>query len=97
MEYCPGDLWVITKNGSAAVIWDEPKFSDNVGVVRIEEKSGHRAGQVLMWGNYQVVYVAFDGVGNTATCSFKIYVLGKFNQTLLYTTSSMMKEISRIT
>lgn len=71
-------MWVITKNGSALVVWDEPKFNDNVGVVRIEEKSGHHPGQVLMWGNYHVVYVAFDGVGNTATCSFKIYVLGKF-------------------
>lgn len=68
---------MITKNGSANVYWDEPKFNDNVGIVRVEEKSGHHPGQTLMWGNYQVVYVAFDAVGNAATCSFKVYVLGK--------------------
>lgn len=78
IDYCPGDLWIITKNGSAVVVWDEPKFNDNVGVVRVEEKNGHHSGQTLMWGNYHVVYVAFDGVGNTATCSFKVYVLAEF-------------------
>lgn len=75
MEYCPGDLWVIAKNGSAIVSWDEPKFVDNVGIVRIQEKNGHRSGQTLMWGTYDISYVAYDQAGNSASCNFKVYVL----------------------
>lgn len=77
VDYCPGDLWVIAKNGSAIVSWQEPKFSDNIGVVRVEERSGHRPGQTLLWGAYTLAYVAFDQAGNLATCAFKVYVLGK--------------------
>nr|CAD7258136.1 unnamed protein product [Timema shepardi] len=78
VEHCPGDLWVIAKNGSAIVSWDEPLFSDNVNVVRVEEKNGHRPGQMLLWGDYTIAYVAYDEAGNTATCSFKVYVLAEF-------------------
>lgn len=60
------------------VTWDEPRFVDNVGVVRVEEKSGHRPGQTLLWGTYQIAYVAFDQAGNTATCSFRVYILCKY-------------------
>lgn len=76
VEYCPGDLWFITKNGSALVAWDEPHFSDNVGVVGVQEKSGHRPGQTLLWGIYQIAYVASDAAGNTATCTFKVNNFG---------------------
>ncbi|XP_075226178.1 sushi, von Willebrand factor type A, EGF and pentraxin domain-containing protein uif [Lycorma delicatula] len=78
VEHCPGDLWVIAKNGTAVVTWDEPKFVDNVGIVRIEEKSGHRPGQTLLWGTYNIAYVAFDQAGNSAACAFKVYVLAEF-------------------
>ncbi|CAH1282118.1 unnamed protein product [Diabrotica balteata] len=78
IEYCPGDLWIITKNGSALVVWDEPSFSDNVGVAQVQEKSGHRPGQTLLWGIYQIAYVASDAAGNTATCTFKVSVLSEF-------------------
>lgn len=67
---------MIAKNGTAVVTWDEPKFIDNVGVVRFEEKNGHRPGQTLLWGTYNIAYVAFDQAGNSATCAFKVYVLG---------------------
>lgn len=77
MEYCPGDLWVIAKNGSAIVTWDEPHFSDNVEVVKVQESNGHRPGQTLLWGIYQIAYVAYDAAGNAATCTFKISVLCK--------------------
>lgn len=60
------------------VTWDEPRFVDNVGVVRVEEKSGHRPGQTLLWGTYHIAYVAFDQAGNTATCSFRVYILCKY-------------------
>lgn len=72
VEYCPGDLWIIAKNGSAVVNWDEPHFSDNVAVTKIIEKNGHRSGQTLLWGSYDISYVASDAAGNSATCSFKV-------------------------
>ncbi|XP_026678835.1 uncharacterized protein LOC103508436, partial [Diaphorina citri] len=78
VDYCPGDLWVIARNGSAVVTWDEPRFSDNVAVVKVEEKGGHRPGQTLLWGTYHVAYVAFDAAGNSATCAFKVYLLSEF-------------------
>lgn len=77
VEHCPGDLWVIAKNGSAIVSWDEPRFVDNVGIVRIQEKNGHKSGQTLMWGTYDISYVAYDQAGNSASCNFKVYVLCK--------------------
>lgn len=79
IDHCPGDLWVIAKNGSAIVTWDEPEFTDNVAVVRVVEKNNHRPGQTLLWGTYEIAYVAYDQAGNTATCSFKVYVLCKLN------------------
>ncbi|XP_069668601.1 uncharacterized protein uif isoform X2 [Periplaneta americana] len=78
VEYCPGDLWVIAKNGSSIIKWDEPVFNDNVGIVRIEKKDNHYPGQTLMWGTYTVAYVAYDRAGNSATCSFKVYLLADF-------------------
>lgn len=80
VEYCPGDLWIITKNGSALVSWDEPHFNDNVGVVKVVEKNGHTPGQTLLWGTYEIAYVAFDAAGNTASCSFKVSVLCEYSK-----------------
>jgi hypothetical protein len=79
VEHCPGDLWVVARNGSAVVSWDEPEFSDNIGISNVVERSGHRPGQSLLWGTYHIAYVAYDQAGNTATCSFKVYVLCKLN------------------
>lgn len=76
--HCPGDLWIISRNGSAQVTWDEPHFSDNVAVTRIIERNGHRPGQTLLWGTYDITYIASDAAGNTATCSFKVSVLSEF-------------------
>lgn len=78
VTYCPGDLWIISRNGSAQVMWDEPAFTDNVGIARIVERSGHRSGQTLLWGTYDITYIASDSAGNTATCSFKVSVLSEF-------------------
>jgi hypothetical protein len=78
VEHCPGDLWVIAKNGSAVVNWDEPHFSDNIGVTKIVERNGHRPGQTLLWGTYEITYVASDAAGNSATCSFKVSLLSEF-------------------
>lgn len=78
VEHCPGDIWSISHNGSAQVKWDEPQFTDNVGVIRVVERNGHRSGQTLLWGTYEITYVAYDAAGNTATCSFRVTVLAEF-------------------
>lgn len=82
LEHCPGDLWVIARNGSAVVTWDEPHFSDNVGVVKIIERNGHRPGQTLLWGTYDITYVASDAAGNSATCNFKVSLLCTYTKLL---------------
>ena len=80
VEYCPGDLWVIAKNGSAIVNWNMPRFTDNVGVVQLYEKNGHKSGQTLLWGYYEIIYVAVDAAENKAICTFKVSVLRKFKK-----------------
>lgn len=75
VEYCPGNVWIVPQNRSAQVTWDEPHFSDNVGVTKIIERNGHRPGQTLLRGTHEITYIASDAAGNTATCSFTIYVL----------------------
>lgn len=82
VKYCPGDLWIISRNGSAQVTWDEPEFTDNVGVVRVIERNGHRSKQTLLFGTYDIIYIASDAAGNTAMCSFKVSVLSEFCQPL---------------
>ncbi|XP_040577922.1 uncharacterized protein uif [Lepeophtheirus salmonis] len=83
VEYCPpGDIWVATSNGTAYVHWDEPLFNDNVKVDQVINVEGLKPGQALQWGTYNVAYVAYDEAGNTAQCSFKIYVLDSFCPTL---------------
>ncbi|KAJ8978624.1 hypothetical protein NQ317_011256 [Molorchus minor] len=52
VEYCPGDLWIITKNGSALVAWDEPQFSDNKRVATDLVK--------LFYGEYIKLHMLHD-------------------------------------
>ncbi|CAL4150116.1 unnamed protein product [Meganyctiphanes norvegica] len=78
VDYCPGDIWVITRNGSDVVDWDEPVFSDNIGVESVTDLSGYSAGQAFSWGTYHVAKVAYDAAGNSATCSFNVFVLEEF-------------------
>ncbi|XP_042883171.1 sushi, von Willebrand factor type A, EGF and pentraxin domain-containing protein 1-like isoform X2 [Penaeus japonicus] len=78
VNHCPGDMWVITRNGSEVVTWDEPVFSDNIGVTQVIDKSGYSPGQAFTWGTYDIARVAYDAAGNSATCAFNIYVLEDF-------------------
>ncbi|XP_045124302.1 sushi, von Willebrand factor type A, EGF and pentraxin domain-containing protein 1-like isoform X1 [Portunus trituberculatus] len=78
IDHCPGDMWVITHNGSAVVDWDEPLFTDNIGVTNHLDKSGYSPGQAFSWGTYDVARVAYDAAGNAGTCYFKVYVLEDF-------------------
>ncbi|XP_071520140.1 uncharacterized protein uif isoform X2 [Panulirus ornatus] len=78
VDHCPTDIWVITRNGSAVVNWDEPLFSDNMGIEHVVDKSGYSPGQAFTWGTYHIARVVYDAAGNSATCSFNVYVLEDF-------------------
>ena len=47
VDHCPGNIWVITNNGSSIVTWDRPRFTDNIGVEDVIESSGFFPGQVM--------------------------------------------------
>lgn len=46
VDHCPGHIWVTTRNGSAVVNWDRPRFTDNIGIEKTVEQSGYFPGQV---------------------------------------------------
>merc|ERR1719282_869009 len=77
--YCPGDIWVATINGSAQVTWDVPEFTDNQGISSLNIMNPSlKPGQALHWGIYDISYIAYDAAENSASCTFKIYVLESF-------------------
>ncbi|XP_076035426.1 sushi, von Willebrand factor type A, EGF and pentraxin domain-containing protein uif [Oratosquilla oratoria] len=78
VDNCRGDIWVITRNGSAVVDWEEPIFSDNVDVTQVVDESDYKSGQAFTWGTYTIARVAYDAAGNSARCEFNIYVLEEF-------------------
>ncbi|KAJ8319256.1 hypothetical protein KUTeg_004347 [Tegillarca granosa] len=73
VTFCPGDIRIISKDRLNIINWTEPLFGDNNGVEDIVKT--HRPGQVFAYGEYNVNYVAFDAENNTASCTFKIFVL----------------------
>ncbi|XP_078317513.1 uncharacterized protein LOC111120118 isoform X8 [Crassostrea virginica] len=69
---CPSDFRVVSSNRLNLVNWTEPIFSDDVGVVSVNQT--HRSGEVLTYGEYAIQYWAFDAANNTAHCSFRVAV-----------------------
>ncbi|XP_067122803.1 uncharacterized protein [Centruroides vittatus] len=78
VTYCPSDVWIISKNNTAIVNWEEPRFVDDLNSLHVEERNGLRPGQSFMQGTYDLSYVAADESGNTAKCDFKLHILDKF-------------------
>ncbi|XP_048248139.1 uncharacterized protein LOC124151774 isoform X1 [Haliotis rufescens] len=73
VEYCPEDILVVNSDNRLSVVeWEEPVFTDDVGVVNIEQT--HRSGQTFAYGEYIVSYVAYDAENNSAECEFDIIV-----------------------
>ncbi|XP_065067500.1 sushi, von Willebrand factor type A, EGF and pentraxin domain-containing protein 1-like, partial [Rhopilema esculentum] len=73
---CPNVTQVVTPNRVSVVTWTEPIFSDNKVVATI--RASHRSGSFMAWGDYIVTYVASDASGNSASCTFDLYVI-RFN------------------
>eukprot|EP00795_Rhopilema_esculentum_P001778 gene1778-16265_t len=70
---CPNVTQVVTPNRVSVVTWTEPIFSDNKVVATIT--TSHRSGSFMAWGDYIVTYVASDASGNSASCTFELYVM----------------------
>ena len=62
-------------NGS--VHWDDPGVSDNSGSISLRQTSGPRSDEELEVGQYTVTYIAYDGVNNTAECTFEVVMKRK--------------------
>ena len=76
--HCPSDLWVISKNVTTVVTWEEPSFVDDLKSVQVAETHNYFPGQSFFSGDYDVSYIAVDEAGNTARCDFQIHVLKDF-------------------
>ncbi|XP_021344300.1 uncharacterized protein LOC110444201 isoform X4 [Mizuhopecten yessoensis] len=69
---CTDDIMIVTDQRLNKVDWQEPSFSDDVGVNNITKT--HRPGITLSYGQYTVHYTAFDEEKNFAICSFDIFI-----------------------
>jgi len=72
--FCPEDFRVETSDPSQ-IYWEEPRFSDNVGIV--EQSNSKTPGGEFTYGQYNVVYSAKDAANNIAECKFKVSIDSK--------------------
>ncbi|PAV81132.1 hypothetical protein WR25_22379 isoform C [Diploscapter pachys] len=72
VEDCPTDQLLVSHKREMNVSWPEPTFIGVHPIVRVEKNM--KQGQIVTWGEYDVLYVAHDNATNTAQCNFKIRV-----------------------
>ncbi|XP_052771323.1 uncharacterized protein LOC128210977 isoform X4 [Mya arenaria] len=74
---CPSDITVevYAEEPRTEVTWQKPEFTDNVEVVDV--KQTHYSGQVFTFGEYFITYTAFDRSNNSASCTFRLFVLAQ--------------------
>ncbi|KAK0398751.1 hypothetical protein QR680_002734 [Steinernema hermaphroditum] len=80
VRMCPGDMFVVTAQREVNVTWQEPLFASSNGIARVEHNL--RPGQMFTWGEYTILYVAYDNDNNSAVCTFKIHVSREFCPTV---------------
>lgn len=68
----PSNQYLVTKGVDAVATWDAPKFSDNVGVVRVT--SSKNSGDKFPLGSITVYITAYDATGNSISVSFEVQV-----------------------
>ncbi|KAK2588211.1 hypothetical protein KPH14_004248 [Odynerus spinipes] len=71
---CPTSFEVRLSPGepNRLIFWQEPTFTDNVGVERIYKT--REPGQLMYPGVHNVRYIASDAAGNQAECHFSVHV-----------------------
>ena len=63
---------------NATVSWTPPTASDNSGEA-VTLTSDYESGDIFPIGTTTVTYIGTDSYGNTATSSFNVVVIGKYN------------------
>ncbi len=71
---CPANIFVSLNSAinGAVAIWNQPKVSDNCGVVSFS--SNYASGSIFPAGSTTVTYTAKDAANNTSTCNFTVTV-----------------------
>ena len=91
---CPNATKVIAPDRLTQVFWTEPVFTDNKVIASITKS--HRPGSTLTWGDYIVTYIASDASGNSASCTFELYVSSKLDYSMCNTSQLRNLAISGI-
>lgn len=76
VDFCPSDIFITTSLKEINVTWSEPLFSSrntlNAPLKRVEQNL--KSGQVFSWGEYTVLYVAYNNASDLAECTFKVII-----------------------
>ena len=81
---CPSNETVETGEGmsTASASWTAPTASDNSGEMpTLNQTMGEASESDFSIGSHKIEYTAEDSAGNTATCCFYVFVLGKWFKT----------------
>lgn len=75
IDGCPAVVTEVVELGitSTPIFWIEPMATDISGVSILTMRS-HEPSDVFPVGSTTVTYVFSDGVGNTATCTFMVFI-----------------------
>ncbi|MBI1226452.1 MAG: HYR domain-containing protein [Bacteroidetes bacterium] len=76
---CPQNIIVDNGSCSPTVDYPAPMATDNCGTATLTLESGPASGASFPNGETTVVWLADDGNGNTATCSFTVIVISDFS------------------
>ena len=79
---CPKTMKKISADPVVRVFWTEPQFRDNQVIKSISRS--HAPGQYFTRGDFIVTYVARDLAGNSVSCTFELYVMGKEDETFTF-------------
>lgn len=71
--FCPQDMFYQVKSQERMMIsWPEPVFKDNVEVKRTRQNVAN--GKLHLPTSFNVIYDAYDEMGNVATCQFQVHI-----------------------
>jgi hypothetical protein len=85
---CPDNITVVADNCEANVDYDGPLATDNCQNITLSILSGAASGELFSSGTTEVLWMADDNHGNTATCAFTVTVQSDFSATTLFTAPS---------
>uniref|UniRef100_A0A0N5ARB9 Sushi, von Willebrand factor type A, EGF and pentraxin domain-containing protein 1 n=1 Tax=Syphacia muris TaxID=451379 RepID=A0A0N5ARB9_9BILA len=76
---CPMNIHKVSEKRLSVITWSPNEcndiFMDDIKVA--DCTSNYRSGDVFSWGDYDILYIARDDVGNIGSCHFKVTVAPK--------------------